>query len=79
MTTSWAALVRGRLSEGLAANVGGVLLAISAIGSVIGLSSIALWGRRPKWFPGTNGFAWGGMVIAAVTLIDWVIRILLLR
>jgi hypothetical protein len=79
MTTSWAALVRGRLSEGLAANVGGVLLAVGAIGSVIGLSSIAILGRRPKWFPGTNGFAWGGIVIAAVTLVDWVIRILLLR
>lgn len=77
MTTSWAALVRGRLFEGLAANVGGVLLAIGAIGSVIGLSSIALLGRRPKWFPSTNGFAWGAIVIAAVTLIDWVIRILL--
>lgn len=77
MTTSWAALARGRLIEGLAANVGGVLLAIGAIGSVIGLSSIALLGRWPKWFPDTNGFAWGGIVIAAVTMVDWVIRILL--
>ena len=78
MTTAWAALAHGRLFDGLAANVGGVLLAIAAIGSVIGLSAIALLGRRPKWFPDTNGFAWGAMAIAAITLIDWVVRILLL-
>lgn len=78
MTTSWAAVVRGRFLDGLAANVGGVLLALAAIGSVIGLSATAFYGRRPKWFPDTNGFAWGGMVIAAVTLIDWAVRILLL-
>jgi len=75
MTTSWAAVVRGRLRDGLAANVGGVLLAFAAMGSVIGLSATAITGRRPGWFPGTNGFARGGMVIAAVTLIDWVIRV----
>lgn len=78
MTTAWAALVRGRLLTGLAANVGGVLLALAAMGTVIGLSATALFGRRPKWFPDTNGFVWGGMVIAAVTLIDWTVRILLL-
>lgn len=78
MTTAWANVVRGRLLDGLAANVGGVLLALAAIGSVIGLSATAVFGRRPRWFPGVNGFAWYGMAIAAVTLVDWAIRISLL-
>jgi hypothetical protein len=78
MTTAWAAVVHGRLLDGLAASVGGVLLAFLAIGSVIGLAATAFFGRRPRWFPDTNGFAWGGTAIAAVTLIDWAVRILLL-
>ena len=77
MTTSWAALVHGRLLEGLAANVGGVLLAIAAIASVVALTSTACLGRRPRWFPDTNGLAWGGTVIALITLVDWLIRLLL--
>lgn len=77
MTTAWAALVRGQILTALAANVGGVLLALATIGTIVGLSAVAMLGRRPRWFPDTNGFAWGGMIIAAVTLIDWTIRILL--
>ena len=78
MTTSWAAVVRGRLLDGLAANVGGVLLAVAAMVSIIALSSIAVLGHRPWWFPDTNGLAWIAMAIAAVTLIDWLVRTLLL-
>ncbi len=77
MTTSWAAVVRGRLIDGLGANVGGVLLALATMGTIIGLSATAALGRRPRWFPDTNGFAWGGIAIALVTLIDWAVRILL--
>lgn len=75
MTTSWAAVVHGRLLEGLAANVGGVLLAFAAIASVVALTSTACLGRRPRWFPNTNGLAWGGTAIAVITLIDWLIRL----
>jgi hypothetical protein len=64
------------LLGGAAANVGGVLLAFAAMGSVVGMAATAWCGRRPKWFPGTDGFAWGGMVIAAITLIEWAIRVL---
>ena len=78
MTTAWAAVVRGRLLDGLTANAGGVLLAFLAIGSVVGLTAIAWLGRRPRWFPDTNGLAWGAMAVAAVTLVDWTVRILLL-
>ena len=78
MTTSWAALVRGRLLEGLAANVGGFLLGVAAMVSIVGLSATAIFGRRPWWYPDTNGLAWGAMVIATITLIDWMVRILLL-
>ncbi len=77
MTTAWAAIVHGRLLVGLAANVGGVLLALAAIGSVIGLAATAVCGRRPRWFPPMDQFAWAGMAIAAVTLVDWTVRILL--
>ncbi|MHB8903367.1 MAG: DUF2752 domain-containing protein [Thermoguttaceae bacterium] len=79
MTTAWTAVVHGRPLVGLAANVGGVLLAFLAIGSVIGLSATACSGRRPRWFPDTNGLAWVAMVIAAVTLIDWMVRLMLAR
>lgn len=78
MTTAWSAVVHGRVLDGLAANVGGVLLAFLVIGSVIGLAATACLGRRPRWFPDGNGLAWGGMAIAAVTLIDWGVRLLLL-
>lgn len=76
MTTAWANVVRGRLLDGFAANVGGVLLALAAVAAVIGLATTAFLGRRPRWFPTTDRLAWGGIVVAAITLVDWAIRIL---
>jgi hypothetical protein len=77
MTTAWANLVRGRLTQAAAANVGGLLLGVAALGVgpwalVSGIRGRWLWGR-PRESLATAVVA----AIAAATLIDWGIRIFL--
>jgi hypothetical protein len=40
-------------------------------------SVVALLGRRPRWLPGLDVAAWLFAGIAAITVIDWTVRILL--
>jgi hypothetical protein len=77
MTTAWANLVRGRLTHAAAANMGGVVLGVTAIGLgpwalVSGIRGKWLWGRPRDSF--TVALMSG---IIAVTLIDWGIRVFL--
>ena len=52
MTTSWAYLVRGRLSAAIAANAGGTVLALAAAISVLTLPVLAIRGHlnRAAWY-----------------------------
>ena len=76
MTTSWAYTVRGQLWRAAAANCGGTLLAVLAIG-------LAPWllvsGVRGRWLGGPPS-AEIAVTLAAcvlgVTLLDWSVRLL---
>jgi hypothetical protein len=75
MTTAWANLMRGRLTKAAAANVGGLVLGVTALGLgpwalVSGMRGKWLWGRPRDSF--TVAILSG---IVAVTLIDWAVRI----
>jgi hypothetical protein len=77
MTTAWANLMRGRVTKAAAANVGGLLLGVTALGLgpwalVSGVRGKWLWGR-PR--DSLTVAAMSGIV--AVILIDWGIRIFL--
>jgi hypothetical protein len=77
MTTAWANLMRGRLTKAAAANVGGLLLGVAALGFgpwalVSGIRGRWLWGRPSESL--ATAVAAG---IAAATLVDWAIRVFL--
>jgi hypothetical protein len=75
MTTSWAYLVRGKLVQAAAANVGGTLLGVITAVAAIWLLASAVWGRWLGRVPNATLVAWLLAVVAAVTLVDWVIRL----
>lgn len=75
MTTSWACLVRGKLTDALRANVGGTLLGMLAAASVPWLLVSAARGRWLGWCPNTAVVAWAASAILLVTLIDWGVRL----
>jgi len=75
MTTSWAHLLRGHVASAFRANAGGALLAVIAIACGPWL---LISGLRGRWLvaPPHEALTLGvGLVIVAVTLIDWTLRI----
>ena len=75
MTTSWSCLMRGQLLSSGRANVGGLLLGLTALGCgpwmvISGLRGKWLWGP-----PREAMVAVVGMAIVMVTFIDWVVRL----
>ncbi len=75
MTTSWSHALRGELRPALRANVGGVLLVISTL---LGAPVLLLSAMRGRWIvamPTTEAWAVAVLLLAAVTLIDWAVRI----
>jgi hypothetical protein len=77
MTTAWANLVRGRLIQAAAANVGGLALGVAALG--VGPWALVS-GLRGKWLGGRPRESLTVAVtagIVGVTLIDWAIRVFL--
>jgi hypothetical protein len=77
MTTAWSNLMRGRMTQAAAANMGGVALGVTAVGLgpwalVSGIRGRWLWGRPRDSF--TVAVMSG---IVGVTLIDWGVRIFL--
>ena len=75
MTTSWAYLVRGKIVQAAAANVGGTLLGMITAVAAIWLLTSVVWGRWLGLVPNAILVAWLLAVVAAVTLVDWVIRL----
>jgi hypothetical protein len=75
MTTSWAHMTRGHLVAAFRANAGGALLALLAV--VCGPWLITS-GVRGRWLvapPHEIGTLAVGLLIVAVTVIDWTIRL----
>jgi hypothetical protein len=76
MTTSWANLVRMRLGDAVRANVGGTLLAVVSLVAVPWLLLSALRGRWLGRAPTSTTLAIMAALVAAITLIDWAVRLL---
>jgi hypothetical protein len=79
MTTAWANLMRGRIVQAGEANLGGLLLGLAAL-------AIGPWAvvsaMRGRWLWGRPDETWTAAVaamIVAVTLIEWGVRVVLLR
>lgn len=70
MTTSWAYLVRGQISESVRCNAGGTGLGLVAMAMVCVLISHAVAGRVPKraW---AVVLAWSLGVSLAIAMVDW--------
>ena len=75
MTTSWSCFVRGDLISAVAANPGGLLLALIAVAAIPWL---LVSGIRGRWLfgPLNNGVALTlTIIVPTVTLIHWIIRL----
>jgi len=77
MTTSWSHATRGQVRQALSANVGGLLLAVMAMGAAPWCFVSAVRGRWLTRPPSDRILAAVALGIAVVTLIDWSIRIAL--
>ncbi len=75
MTTSWANLVRGNLSEALRANVGGTLLGVLAMAGIPYLTVSAVRGRWWGCEPRVAIVIYLIAVVVSVTLIQWGLRL----
>jgi hypothetical protein len=75
MTTSWAYLVRGQIVAAAAANVGGALLGLITAVAAVWLLADGLCGRWLGPVPNATLLAWLLAGVAAVTLVDWVVRL----
>jgi hypothetical protein len=77
MTTSWSHLVRGQVWDSLRANSGGTLLGLTCL--ILAPWSLAS-GVRGRWLgqpPGPAASVALTLILLAVTLVDWVIRLVL--
>lgn len=75
MTTSWAWLVRGDVWQALAANVGGVLLAIMTAATASWLLASAVRGRWLGGLPSDRTLVGLAIAVVMVTLVDWLVRV----
>lgn len=75
MTTSWSHLLRGHVISAFRANSGGALLAVAALLCGPWLLVSGLQGRWVVTPPHEGVTLAAGLVIVAVTLIDWTLRI----
>ncbi len=74
MTTSWSHTMRGQLWQALEANIGGTLLAISAL--VYG-PYMLISGIRGRWFLAPFNELYAAVIaftIIAITLVSWCVR-----
>ncbi len=75
MTTSWAYLTRGQISESLSANPAGTLLGLTAL--VFGMW-LAICGLSGRWVLGLPGPPVLGAIAAAIVLattVNWIVQI----
>ena len=71
MTTAWAWLVRGQVTDAFRVNAGGALLGMLAMVGAVGLMLSALGGRRLAWRPDGMRVTWAAVVVLLVTLVQW--------
>ncbi|TWT83700.1 hypothetical protein CA13_51670 [Planctomycetes bacterium CA13] len=74
MTTSWAYFMHGQWFQSAATNLGGFLLAIAAWG-VIGVAAFCVAKPDTPLFSYQKPVALTAIGIAAVTMIDWFVRL----
>ena len=74
MSTSWAHSVRGQLVGAVRANAGGTLLGLLAMAAAPWLLISAARGAWLGWVPESTALAWILLAVAAVTLLDWGVR-----
>jgi len=75
MTTSWSHLMRGHVPSAFSTNVGGALLAFLALGAA---PLCVVSAAKGKWLikpPSDWVLAGAALTVAAITLIDWGIRL----
>lgn len=75
MTTSWAHAVRGDWSSAVGANAAGALLAAL---TMLGGPWLMLSAARGRWLlirPTERLLAVGAVIVAVVTLLDWIRRL----
>ena len=77
MTTSWVHLVRGELTASLVSNAGGTLLAVLAV--IVGIWAVtgAVRGQYLGGLPRRGVMVTTFLVVVAVTLAQWIWRIVL--
>jgi hypothetical protein len=75
MTTSWSHATHGHWRQALAANVGGTLLAVVAVVVATVCVISAVRGRWLVKIPNDWVWATGALALAAITLLDWAIRL----
>jgi len=71
MTTSWAHLVRGNVSEALRANVGGTLLGVLAMAGIPYLAGSAARGRWWGFEPTAAIVIYVSTAVVSITLLQW--------
>lgn len=74
MTTSWAHFMRGQWPESLRVNPGGFLLALFSV-MFAGTSAVVAWNGELPGRSAQRRFAVALIIIAAVTVVHWVIRL----
>lgn len=75
MTTSWAHFTRGNIAESLRKNAGGTLLALAALGLGPWAAVSAIRGRYVLGPPNEWWVLIASVLIAAVTAVDWLLRV----
>jgi len=76
MTTAWANLVHGHLGAALRTHVTGTVLAVLDLAGAVWLLAVACRGRWVGGVPNSTAGSRLASVIVAVTLIEWVLRLL---
>ncbi len=74
MTTSWAYFMNGLWSESFQVNSGGFLLAIYSLAFAL-FALRSAWTGQPPTATSQRLFGFSILVIAAVTLVDWTLRL----
>jgi Protein of unknown function (DUF2752) len=75
MTTAWSHILRGQVVAAFRCNAGGAVLAAGAVICGPWLLLSGLWGRWLVSPPGEGVTLTGGLILVAVTLIDWTLRV----
>jgi hypothetical protein len=76
MTTAWSLVMHGRFADATRTHASGTLLAAAALVAGLAAAGVAARGRRPAWVPGETVVAGAAVGLAALVLVEWMIRLL---